>query len=214
MNGAKEALDQSKNFYEDMKYKDSILSSEESVRLSNEVLGAMKESANSKIAGAESKYMQAKESEGAAIAVDQLNGAKNALDLSRSFYNESKFKDSIASAEESERLSDIVLNTRKKGGEGALIGSKDKDAAMSEEDYIIYKVRYIPERRDCLWRIAEKFYENPWLWKNIYKANTDKIYDPDLIWPDMFLKVPRLKGTPTQKKEKPEQSSTPKEPVS
>ena len=198
LNGAKEALDQSKELLNDAKYKESILSSEESQRLSMVVLNAMNEVAKEKIASAEMVFYQAKVSPGAAVAVGQLKAAEDALNLAKSLLDESKASESITQAEESERLSYLVINTKARG-KGSVLVTDNADI----EDYFIYKVRYIPERRDCLWRIAEKFYKNGILWKRIYKANSGKIYNPDLIWPDMLLKVPKLNGkrkSPADKK--------------
>ncbi|MBN2042059.1 MAG: LysM peptidoglycan-binding domain-containing protein [Spirochaetes bacterium] len=208
LNGAGEALDQSKELLNDSKYKESILSSDESLRLSMVVLNAMNEVAKEKIANAEMVYYQAKVSPGAAIAVDELKGAEEALNNSRSLLEESKANESISQAEESERLSYIVINTKGKGGGAstAAVSGKGKgsgsDAGTGEfGDYYIYKVRYIPERRDCLWRIAEKYYENGFLWKRIYRANTEKINNPDLIWPDMLIKVPKMRKRTSPVKE-------------
>ena len=201
LKGAKEALDQAKSLFQDSKYKESISLSDESVRLSYLAMNSMKDSAKDKIAGAELVFTQAKESAGAAIAAVQLKGAKDALDRSKTQYNESKYKEAIASAAESERLSNIVINTKGKGDKGigaALTGA----VVLSPEDYFIYKVRYMPEKRDCLWRIAGRYYSNPFLWTNIYKANTDKIRNPNLIWPNMLLKVPKLKKDSDKDKKK------------
>ncbi len=213
LNASKEALDQSKALLEDSKYKESILSSEESERMSRVVLNAMDELAKEKIAGAEIVYSQAKESEGAVVAANQLAAARNALDLSKSLLEESKPKESIAQAAESERLSYIVINTRGKvtSGKAQVAGN----GSAVNQDFYIYKVRYIPERRDCLWRIAEKYYDKGILWKHIYKANTDKINNPDLIWPDMLLKVPKLEKSLPKNKEIDADASAPgKEAVS
>ncbi|MFW6173456.1 MAG: LysM peptidoglycan-binding domain-containing protein [Elusimicrobiota bacterium] len=47
--------------------------------------------------------------------------------------------------------------------------------------------------RDCLWNIAKKkkIYNDPWKWKRIYRANQEKIKDPDLIYPGQVLMIPR-----------------------
>jgi nucleoid-associated protein YgaU len=201
LNGAKEALGHSKTLFQDSKYKEAILSAEESARLSNKVLGALNQTAKDKIASAEGMYDQAKNSEGAKIAVDQLNAAGSALDLSKSLFKEGRYKESISAASESERLSKIVIDTKEKAVKVAA-GGKGTGSVFSE-DYFIYKVRYIPERRDCLWRIAEKYYSNPLYWQQIYKANNDKIYNPNLIWPDMLLKVPKMKKAVEEEKKEP-----------
>jgi len=63
---------------------------------------------------------------------------------------------------------------------------------VAEEEARIYVVGTWQRDRDCLWNIAKKprFYGDPWKWKRIYKANTDKIKDPDLIYPGQRLVVP------------------------
>ena len=43
------------------------------------------------------------------------------------------------------------------------------------------------EYGDSLWRIALLHYGNPFYWPNIYKNNTDKIYDADLILPGQSI---------------------------
>jgi len=56
----------------------------------------------------------------------------------------------------------------------------------------VYVVGTWERDRDCLWNIAKKpkFYGDPWKWKRIYKANRDKIKDPDLIYPGQRLIIP------------------------
>lgn len=46
---------------------------------------------------------------------------------------------------------------------------------------------------ECLWNIAryKDVYKNPFMWPTIYKANHDKINDPDLIYPKQVLSIPR-----------------------
>lgn len=64
---------------------------------------------------------------------------------------------------------------------------------MSSGGTDTYTVRLIPERRDCLWRIAEyqDVYGDPFRWPEIYSANTDQIKDPDLIFPGQVFTIPR-----------------------
>jgi nucleoid-associated protein YgaU len=63
----------------------------------------------------------------------------------------------------------------------------------------VYVVRLIPERRDCLWRIAEYpfIYNNPLKWTVIYEANKKTFRDPgnpNLIFPGQKLVIPAIKG--------------------
>jgi len=62
-----------------------------------------------------------------------------------------------------------------------------------------YTVRLIPERRDCLWRIAEYpfIYNDPFKWRVLYDANKktfENPNDPDLILPGQVLEIPSLQG--------------------
>jgi nucleoid-associated protein YgaU len=62
-----------------------------------------------------------------------------------------------------------------------------------------YRVRLIPRRRDCFWRIAgyEFIYNNPWKWTVIYQANRQKLRnsnDPDLIYPGQTFLIPSING--------------------
>jgi nucleoid-associated protein YgaU len=58
----------------------------------------------------------------------------------------------------------------------------------------VYTVRLIPERRDCLWRIAEYsyIYNDPWRWPLIWRRNRNLIQNPDLIYPGWQLVIPLL----------------------
>jgi hypothetical protein len=53
--------------------------------------------------------------------------------------------------------------------------------------------RYTVRRGDTLWDIAAQptIYRNPWLWPLLYQANHGQINDPDLIYPQQVLTVPR-----------------------
>jgi len=55
----------------------------------------------------------------------------------------------------------------------------------SEVDY--HKVK----KGECLWEIAEAIYGDPFQWPLIFRANRDKIRNPDLIHPQQQLKIPR-----------------------
>ena len=40
---------------------------------------------------------------------------------------------------------------------------------------------------DSLWDISHKYYNDPYVWPNIFKKNQNKIYDADLILPGQSL---------------------------
>lgn len=66
----------------------------------------------------------------------------------------------------------------------------------------IYVVQYYETNKDCLWRIADKVYNDPFLWPRIYMANRDKIKNPDLIFPGQRLVIPAIDTAKTVDKKK------------
>lgn len=72
-----------------------------------------------------------------------------------------------------------------------------KETPTPEE---LYKMNYknLPTshtvvKGECLWWIAEykQVYNDPFMWPLIYKANRDKIKNPDLIYPGQVFRIPR-----------------------
>ncbi len=52
---------------------------------------------------------------------------------------------------------------------------------------------HVVKKGECLWIIAsyKEIYNDPFMWPLIYRANKDKIRDPDLIFPKQVFKIPR-----------------------
>jgi nucleoid DNA-binding protein len=48
---------------------------------------------------------------------------------------------------------------------------------------------------NSLWSIANAFYTNPYLWPNIFRANTDVVHNPDVLEVGLIIHVPPLEGT-------------------
>lgn len=77
-----------------------------------------------------------------------------------------------------------------------------KEPGLSEEA-LLKKIESLPQppkptkhvvkKGECLWFIAgyEEIYGNPLQWPRIFKANTDKIRDPDWIYPGQTFIIPR-----------------------
>lgn len=59
---------------------------------------------------------------------------------------------------------------------------------------------YIIKKGDCLWKIAEKIYEDPFFWPKIWKNNT-YIKNPHWIYPNKKLILPSMTESTTQLKE-------------
>lgn len=74
----------------------------------------------------------------------------------------------------------------------------DTSAEIAQEIiYLLKGEKYIvgtwEADRACLWNIArkKKIYNDPWKWKKIYKANSNRIKDPNLIFPNQILIIPK-----------------------
>lgn len=73
-----------------------------------------------------------------------------------------------------------------------------KDPNLIYPDQVIKIPRGLPYewkvyKGECLWRIAgyQEVYNNAAKWPLIYRANKDKIKDPDLIYPNQIFEIPR-----------------------
>jgi hypothetical protein len=51
--------------------------------------------------------------------------------------------------------------------------------------------KYIVKKGDSLWKIAGKVYQNPLKWPRIYRANKDKIKNPNKIYINQVLVIPQ-----------------------
>ena len=151
-------------------------------------------------------------------ADDNLTAAKEALKAAREANKNQAYPEVATQSDEASRLAKIltdslpeteVLLAQAKDRAGVETAKPEKTEnteetgkATSEEDesakagWKTYKVRYIPENRDCLWKIAgyKKIYNNPRLWPKIYRANKGKIKNPDLIYPGQVFKIPPKKA--------------------
>ena len=70
--------------------------------------------------------------------------------------------------------------------------ARDIRGLYREKKISTYTVGTWAENRDCLWNISGKMeiYSDPLLWVKIWQANTDKIKNPDVIFPGQVLTIP------------------------
>ena len=148
---------------------------------------------------------RAEKSPGAAVAKDEMAGAKESLNNAKGTLSSRQFKESISASEEAKRLATLVLNAKQAEPEGPDVSKRDDE----KKGYRTYKVKFIPNNRDCLWKISQKEYKTPLKWKKIYEANRELIKDPNMILPGWELKIPadtdaeEKKGTEEKKTEAP-----------
>jgi len=60
----------------------------------------------------------------------------------------------------------------------------------AQHGFDFYLVRNWHTTKDCLWNIAKLKYDDPEKWPIIFRANSDKIKNPDLIYPNQRLIIP------------------------
>lgn len=65
----------------------------------------------------------------------------------------------------------------------------------------LYSSEYVVKKGDTLWDISIKYYKTGFKWPELYDANKDIINNPDLIYPDMKLKIPFIEEKTESQKE-------------
>ena len=54
--------------------------------------------------------------------------------------------------------------------------------------------RYVVERGDTLWSIAERYLDAPWRWPDLWELNKDQIKNPNRIYPGNVLVLDRMRS--------------------
>lgn len=152
-------------------------------------------------------------------ADENMAAAKEALKAAQEAEQNQAYDEAATQSKEARRLAQIVTDSLpetevllaqasdRAAGETDNASGKDNNEASAEDTdadkptkaektgWKTYKVRYIPENRDCLWKIAgyKKIYNNARLWPKIYRANKGQIKNPDLIYPGQVFKIPPKK---------------------
>ena len=88
-----------------------------------------------------------------------------------------------------------------KGEEALVAGTGVSDAPAR---LVVEKTdTYLVQKDDNLWKISGRaeVYNDPYKWLLLYHANRDQIFEPDLIYPEMILLIPRYQGMETTRPE-------------
>ena len=141
---------------------------------------------------------------------EALSAAQEALSKAGAALDNGEYNESYQNSEEAIRLASMVedqlpqlmvmLSSGGTAGNNTTETTTSTETKTVGEGWKTYTVRLIPERRDCLWRIAEydNIYGNPRLWQRIYKANKGQIKNPDLIYPGQVFDIPPKEGDVTK----------------
>lgn len=178
---------------------DYAVKSEEYARLSDEYIAKMKAmyQANAKISAASRRIDYANAINLVNFHPSLYEDATTAFADAKASYDEENYEDAIASAQ---AVIDLLVGISPQG----TVSQKDP-ASYDTTGKIVqtlpkyYTVRLIPERRDCLHRIAEYnfVYSDPYKWEILYKQNKDLLKDPNnphLIFPGQVFEIPSIKG--------------------
>src|SRR3990172_7796951 len=140
-----------------------VVSAEDEARKKAEVEAIKKSEEEARLREAEAKRMLEEEA------------AKRREDEARRKFEEERLKAAEAAKAEEDARKRAEEETRARAAEA---GGKASHEVVKGE---------------CLWNIAKNkdVYENPFMWPLIYKANHDKINDPDMIYPKQVLSIPR-----------------------
>lgn len=163
---------------------------------------SMRGTSGDRIGEAKTLLGQAEKSPGAAVAKTDLAMARESLKSSEELNANGKYPESISAAEDSQRLSRLVLGA--KGGSRVDLSMQGRDGdkkggesereaqirADCERGYSLYTVRFIEGNKDCLWRIARIYYGDGFKWSKVHDANRDQVKNPRLVYPGQQLKVP------------------------
>ena len=200
---AEEALNEATALMEKKKYKEAREKALEALKLSREAHANAVSSKNMANRGAEEIYEMA-------LAV--LNSANQAGAYT---YAEAQMLDAERTLEEAKRAyeaGDYV--TAKQLAQAALEKAQQAEAiakqvGMQKKDEQVRRIageladpgatrmppptNHVVIKGETLWWIAEykQIYDDPFQWPVIYRANRDRIRDPDLIYPDQNFVIPR-----------------------
>jgi len=205
---AKENLAKAQSCYESMKLKEGFVAIETAkVNADGAYIESLKAFSLADMDKAAALIGAVEQGKGAAAVKDEIAGAKELLSTAKNLHDSGKYNESIQASDEAKRIAvsaaavaaraaaddEAVSVTAKAATADDAKKNADKPAVgASNSENDIYVVQYFKNRaRDCLWFIAQKFYNNPRQWKNIYDVNRDIIKNPDLIRPGWKLKIPR-----------------------
>lgn len=192
MRQADELLEKARDSYDIGDYDTSAMYAEDARKLAMRAdelwrLESMRKKAEKKLDEARAFVKNAEDMGAEKYAPDPLNEAKGLLGEAETFYTNKGYEESIEKSEA----------TIAKARECIRIIEEKKKQEANKPKHKTYKVRDIPKRRDCLWRIAEYdfIYNDPFRWPIIYTANKKDIIDPDLIFPGQVFIIPSVEET-------------------
>ena len=159
---------------------------------------AAKKEAEASVTRAEEAMAEAMKVEAAQYAASDYEAARGKLDRAKRELQDPcgyhRARDLADDATRQARQSVTIAAAEKKRVEEERRRAEEEARRLAEERRLREKPpSYTIRNGDCLWTIAamEKVYGDPLLWPLLYEANSGRISDPHLIYPDGEITIPR-----------------------
>jgi tetratricopeptide (TPR) repeat protein len=200
---AEEALNEATALMERKKYKEAREKALEALKLSREAHANAVTSRNMANRGAEEIYEMAlavlnsaNQAGAYTYAEAQMLDAERTLEEAKRAYEAGDYvgakqlaQAALEKAQEAEAIAKQV-GMQKQEEQARRIAGEIADPGATR---MPYPTNHVVIKGETLWWIAEykQIYDDPFQWPVIYRANRNKIRDPDLIYPDQNFVIPR-----------------------
>jgi len=154
--------------------------------------------AEAAIARAEGSLVEAQQAEAAEYAASDYDAARAKLDRAKRELNDPcgyhRARDLADDAGRQARQSVTIAAAEKKRVEEERRRAEAEARRLAEQRRMNEKpANYTIKHGDSLWAIAgmDKVYGDPMMWPLLYEANNNRINNPDLIYPNGEIAIPR-----------------------
>lgn len=143
---------------------------------------------------AQSALAGAREAGASTLASESFAAAQAKLTEAESLVDDGEYDEAKLLLEEAARLAaeaqQEAADAQRAAEEAAKAAEEARVRALAEP---VVKTSHTVVRGEYLWKIAgySDVYGDPYQWTRIFNANRDKINDPDLIYPEQVLALPR-----------------------
>lgn len=202
---AEAALNEANQLMEQRKYKEARQKAREALRLAREARAGAVDGQNAANRDAQEMYDLAlaavnSANEAGGYSFDetkaQMEAANATLMEAKAAYDSGDYAAAKQLAE-----SALVQAQKVEAMANQVYAQKQQEAAQQAAQRIegpaatprAYPTEHVVIKGETLWWIAEyrQIYDDPFQWPLIYKANRDRIKDPDLIYPDQVFQITR-----------------------
>jgi len=163
-----------------------------------------KADAEAAVAAAEAALDQARQAEAATYNASGMSQAESKLaEAASAMKDPCKYSTAKSLADDAARQAasarEAALAEKRRREEEQRLAEEERrrreeeERRLAEERANAKPATYVVQRGDCLWNIAgrDQVYQNPIYWPILHEANSGKISNPDLIYPNQEFTIPR-----------------------